>query len=152
MLDIKTIIVPIDFSRLSLSALEYAKNLAERVDATIHIIYVMDKNPPFIQSKSDESTKEEMLKSIERDSLCQLEDAVNQLGEDSLITVKKVLRSGIDYEEIVKYTMEVNGDLIVIATHGRTGVLHTLLGSVTEKVIRYSKCPVLVISPKDEEQ
>ena len=41
--------------------------------------------------------------------------------------------------------------MIVIATHGRTGIYHTLLGSVAEKVIRYSKCPVLVISPQEEE-
>ncbi|HEX2982385.1 MAG TPA: universal stress protein, partial [Ignavibacteriales bacterium] len=46
---------------------------------------------------------------------------------------------------------EAKADLIIIATHGRTGILHTLLGSVAEKVIRYSKCPVLVTTPSEED-
>ena len=57
------------------------------------------------------------------------------------------MRKGLDYIEINKYAEEKNIDLIVIATHGRTGLLHTLLGSVAEKVIRYAKRPVLVITP-----
>ena len=65
--------------------------------------------------------------------------------------IKPVIRKGIDYEEIISYSKENNIDLIVIATHGRTGVLHTLLGSVAEKVIRYSKKPVLVTTPSEKE-
>ena len=57
------------------------------------------------------------------------------------------IRKGIDYEEIIKYSKEKKIDIIVIATHGRTGLIHTLLGSVAEKVIRYSKIPVLVTTP-----
>jgi universal stress protein A len=71
--------------------------------------------------------------------------------DESDIKVTQTIRKGIDYEEIVSYSNEVVESLIVIATHGRTGALHTLLGSVAEKVIRYSKCPVLVIKPEDEQ-
>lgn len=57
------------------------------------------------------------------------------------------IKKGLDYQEIVKYTENKQMDIIVIATHGRTGLLHTLIGSVAEKVIRYSKIPVLVTTP-----
>ncbi len=57
------------------------------------------------------------------------------------------IKKGLDYQEIVKYTENKQMDIIVIATHGRTGLLHTLIGNVAEKVIRYSKIPVLVTTP-----
>ena len=63
------------------------------------------------------------------------------------VEIIPVIRKGIDYEEIIKYSVDKKIDIIVIATHGRTGILHTLLGSVAEKVIRYSKIPVLVTTP-----
>ena len=57
------------------------------------------------------------------------------------------IKKGLDYQEIVSYAENNKMDIIVIATHGRTGLLHTLIGSVAEKVIRYSKIPVLVTTP-----
>jgi len=66
------------------------------------------------------------------------------------IEIISAIRKGIDYEEIIKYSQEKKIDIIVIATHGRTGILHTLLGSVAEKVIRYSKIPVLVTTPGEK--
>jgi nucleotide-binding universal stress UspA family protein len=152
MFNLKNIIVPTDFSKLSASAFGYAKDLAETMDATIHLIYVLEKTPPFLTSRSTEVTEEEMMKSAEEKSRFQLKEIAEEVRDDSSIKIIEVLRKGIDYEEIIKYSKEVNSDMIVIATHGRTGVFHTLLGSVAEKVIRYSKCPVLVISPQEEEQ
>jgi nucleotide-binding universal stress UspA family protein len=73
----------------------------------------------------------------------------NKFSND--IQVKEVLLKGNDFEEIVEYSNNNDIDLIVIATHGRTGLLHTLLGSVAEKVIRYAKKPVLVITATKEE-
>ncbi|MCL6097381.1 MAG: universal stress protein [Bacteroidetes bacterium] len=70
-----------------------------------------------------------------------VDNEVNDLREDLPIKILPVLRRGMDYEEIVNYAKEVDAELIVIATHGRTGLLHNLLGSVAEKVIRYAKCP-----------
>lgn len=152
MLTIQKIIVPTDFSQLSQSAFNYAKDLAEQMNATIHLVYVLEKTPPFLAMKSLDVTEEEIMKSMEEQALKQLKMSAEKLKDDSSINVIEVLRKGIDYEEIVKYSKENNADLVVIATHGHTGILHTLLGSVAEKVIRYSKCPVLVISSKEEEQ
>ena len=100
---------------------------------------------------SRDITEEELMKSIKEKTQQKLKEVADEIKEDSSMKIVEIFRQGVDFEEIIKYSKEVNGDMIVIATHGRTGVFHTLLGSVAEKVIRYSKCPVLVISPQEEE-
>lgn len=152
MFNIKNIIVPTDFSKLSFSAFEYARDLAERMDATIHLIYVLEKTPPFLAVRSLDVSEEEVMKSMEEQAKKQLAETTAVIKEDSNIKIIEVFKKGIDYEEIVGYSKEISSDMIIIATHGRTGILHTLLGSVAEKVIRYAKCPVLVITPEEEEQ
>jgi nucleotide-binding universal stress UspA family protein len=151
MFDIKKILVPTDFSRISYSAFEYARDLAERMDSEIHIIHVMEKSPPLLSANKSGLTEEEVVRALEVEARKKLSEAASCLKEDSGILVKEVFRIGNDYEEIVNYAKEINSDIIIIATHGRTGILHTLMGSVAEKVIRFSKCPVLVISAKEEE-
>ncbi len=151
MFDIKKIIVPTDFSKLSFSALEYALDLAERMDATIHLTYVLEKTPPFLAIRSIDVSEEDVMRHMEEEAHKQLFKTASEFRMESNAKIIEVLRKGNDYEEIVNYSKEINCDLIVIATHGRTGVLHTLLGSVAEKVIRYAKCPVLVITPEEEE-
>jgi nucleotide-binding universal stress UspA family protein len=91
------------------------------------------------------------LDSIETETKKQMTETAEEIN-DSEIDIVQVIRNGTDYEEIVKYSNESNADLIVLATHGRTGVLHTVLGSIAEKVIRYTKRPVLVIHPEEEEE
>lgn len=151
MFNLKNIIVPTDFSKLSYSAFEYARDLAEMMGATIHLIHVLEKNPPFVSKRDTDISEEELMKSIKEKTQRQLNEIADEIKEESPIKIVEILRQGVDYEEIIRYSKEVHGDMIVIATHGRTGIFHTLLGSVAEKVIRYSKCPVLVISPQEEE-
>lgn len=151
MFSVKNIIVPTDFSKLSFSAFEYARDIAEKADAVVHLVYVLEKTPPFLAVRSLDVSEDEVMKSMEEEARKQLAETVSLLRNDSNIKVIEVCKKGNDYEEIVNYSKEINCDLIVIATHGRTGILHTLLGSVAEKVIRYAKCPVLVISPEEEE-
>lgn len=151
MFDIKTIVVPTDFSKISFSAFEYARNMAEKMNAEIHLIHVMEKNPPLLAGQYSGATEEEKLISMEKELRASLRETAGVLREESNVRITEVFRIGTDYEEIVSYSKEINSDLIVIATHGRTGIFHTLLGSVAEKVIRFSKCPVLVISPQEEE-
>ncbi len=125
--------------------------MAERMNAEIHLIHVMEKTPPPLSGQYSGKTEEEKLISMEKEFRSRLSETAETLSEDSNIRIVEVFRIGTDYEEIVNYSKEINSDLIVIATHGRTGIFHTLLGSVAEKVIRFSKCPVLVISPQEEE-
>ncbi len=150
MFDVKNIVVPTDFSKLSFNAAKYARDLAEKLNANIHLLYVMDKTLPFIGQKNGETSEESLIKIKEEQAFKQMMEIKEQLFEDLEDMVTCNLRKGMDYEEIVAFTQQVKGDLIVIATHGRTGILHSLLGSVAEKVIRYAKCPVLVINPTEE--
>ncbi len=151
MLNIKNIIVPTDFSKLSFSAFEYAKELAEKMDASIHLVYVLEKTPPFLAVRSLDVSEEEVMKTMEEQAHKQLADTAAVFRDETRVKIVEVCRKGIDYEEIVNYSKEIKSEMIVIATHGRTGILHTLLGSVAEKVIRFAKCPVLVITPEEEE-
>jgi nucleotide-binding universal stress UspA family protein len=151
MLNIKNIVVPTDFSELSLSAYNYAKDLAETMDAKIHLITVIDNHPPMLSKRNKTFSENARLDLIETETKKQMTEIAEEIN-DSEIDVVQVIRNGIDYEEIVKYSNESDADLIVLATHGRTGVLHTVLGSVAEKVIRYTKRPVLVIHPEEEEE
>lgn len=149
MFNIKNILVPTDFSSLSQSALEYARDLADNMNATIHILHVIDKNMPFIPGKQNLS-ETELTAALEADSEKQLSAFIEEVENDTDIKVNGVIKHGIDFEEITKYAIEVRAELIVIATHGRTGIMHSLLGSVAEKVIQHSKCPVLVIPAREE--
>jgi nucleotide-binding universal stress UspA family protein len=87
------------------------------------------------------------MRSLELAAVEKLEETTSNLRRTTTAKVYSAIRKGVDYEEIIAYATELNAELIVIATHGRTGVLHTLLGSVAEKIIRYSKIPVLVTTP-----
>lgn len=150
MFKIKNILLPTDLSTTSLSAADYAIELANQYKAKIHLLHVLEKTPPILVIRSLDLSQEKIIKSFEEEGRKSLENAVKKIkkGTNTEVEIEPVLRKGNDYEEIVKYSKEKKVDLIVIATHGRTGLLHTLLGSVAEKVIRYAKCPVLVITPQ----
>ena len=147
--NIKRILVPTDFSEISAQAFPYAEDLATQYGAEIHLIHVLEKNPPILLIRTFDMTTEGALEKIEGDARKLLEDFKKRFSSN--VKVKEVLLHGNDFEEIVNYAESNKIDLIVIATHGRTGLLHTLLGSVAEKVIRYSKIPVLVVTATKDE-
>jgi len=148
MFKIKNILLPTDFSKLSISVSDYAVDLAERNSAKLHILHVLEKKPPILTIRSLDLSEEKIIKTIEQDAKSNLDKVVEKVKKNKNIEIEAAIRKGIDYEEIIKYAEKLKIDLIVIATHGRTGILHTLLGSVAEKVIRYSKTPVFVCKPK----
>lgn len=149
MFKIKNILLPTDLSTTSLSTAEYAIELAVQYKAKIHLLHVLEKTPPILAIRSLDLSQEKILKSFEEEGKKSLDNAIRKIrkGGGENVEIEPVLKKGNDYEEIVRYSKDHKIDLIVIATHGRTGLLHTLLGSVAEKVIRYAKCPVLVITP-----
>ena len=155
MFNIKNILLPTDFSNISLSAASYAADIAKQYNAKIHLLYVLEKTPPVLAIRSLDLSEDKIIKSLEEEAKKSLNNTTEKVkknfgGEN--LTIESVLRKGLDYVEINKYSEEKNIDLIVIATHGRTGLLHTLLGSVAEKVIRFAKRPVLVITPSGKEK
>lgn len=147
MFKIKNILLPTDFSKTSLTASEYAVNLAKQYNAKLHVLHVLEKTPPILTIRSLDLSREKIIESIDADAQLRLDECIIKIQKNEALEIISAIRKGIDYEEIIKYSSEKKIDVIVIATHGRTGILHTLLGSVAEKVIRYSKIPVLVTTP-----
>ena len=145
MLTIKTILVPTDFSEASQAALEYAKGLAVAFGSSIHVVHVMEDLLAHAWSAevyvaSMPNLREEIEKEAHERLAAMLSD-----DERARFSVKTVVVAGSPFLEIVRYAKTNDIDLIVIGTHGRGPIAHMLLGSVAERVVRKSPCPVLTV-------
>ena len=139
---LKTIVVPIDFSPPSKNALRYAVRLAEQFGSVLRLVHVVEP-APFLGDLSDVG----LIRSdgeIARVAKVQLQ-ALAQDEIEELVPVYPEVRIGKPYNEIVAAAKVSSADLIVIATHGYTGLKHVLLGSTAERVVRHAPCPVLVV-------
>lgn len=142
---IRKILVPTDFSKLSMVALEYAEILLELQTPEIYLLHVLDKSTIRKEEKKKKGS-EKNFAAIEKVAMKQLSAIAGQyFTETNVITM--ALRKGDPSREIVKLAQEEKIDLIIISTHGRTGIAHVLMGSVAEKVVRYSPVPVLSVKP-----
>jgi nucleotide-binding universal stress UspA family protein len=142
MFTIKKILVTTDFSDFSIAALEYAFSLAMTHDASVHLLHVVDTRQwPTLRKSGKVSAA-----SLERTARASMQQFISEtVDEYSVVT--PVIRTGIPADEIAQYAREAQADLIVMATHGRTGLAHVLIGSIAEKVIRCSTVPVFVVKP-----
>lgn len=141
---INKILVPIDFSDYSKSALRYAVNFAKMFNSEIILIYVVEPviyppdfsmgqiAIPTVTTEFDERAKEELTKL-----------AKNEIP--STIKVSTLIKAGKPFIEIIDTAAEADVDLIIIATHGHSGVEQILFGSTAEKVVRKAPCPVLTL-------
>jgi len=141
---LKQILVPIDFSTCSRKALQYAIPFARQFGATLTLLNVVQSNyypgGEFSGGYDFARVEKELRESGERQlSRIVLEEV------DELVPVKTVVRVGQPVQEIVSAARELESDLILLSTHGRTGLKHVFLGSVTENVVRHATCPVLVV-------
>ncbi len=135
-------LVPLDFSEHAEKALDYAIELASKVPAhltLLHVIHTMPLGVTDMEASLPYSHFQEMEADIAQamDTYLQRVQAAKLQGE-----VKTV--HGVPFQEIVEHAKAGNVDLIIIGTHGRTGLRHVLLGSVAEKVVRLAPCSVLV--------
>ena len=141
------ILVPIDFSQYSDEILAYALAMARKFDASIDLIHVipnMDYFTPyesFMAAENIVAVQKGVEGEVERD----LEEVAQKLPG---ITVKRVIRTGVAFVEILDYVKSEGIDLIIMGTRGRGGLEHIIIGSVAEKVLRKSPCPVLTIRPQ----
>lgn len=148
MITFKRILCPVDFSDTSNHALEASIELAIKLGASLHLVHVY-QYPAFSMPESDLATPVDL--SLQEEYRKRLEQQLETLREsytDQELTVTASLLEGVPYIEIVRYAEESSSDLIVMGTHGRTGLAHMLLGSVTERVVRSSKIPVLSVPTK----
>jgi universal stress protein A len=134
------ILCPIDFDGNSLEALRMARGIAEQNKARLYVLHVVPPGDPMVVSarlfaeQSENHARAELLRISKTELL-----GVNH---------ETLLRFGHPAKEIIAGEAATNAELVVMATHGRTGVAHLILGSVAEKVVRESSCPVLTVRMK----
>ncbi len=148
MISMHKILFPTDLSDAAAEAQLYACSLAEQYDAELHILSVVQDvtlvspdptNPWVIPASSLEEVTASVAEALEK-----IPDPAWSAGKKLV----KSVRTGVPFLEIIRYAKELEIDLIVLGTHGRTGLVHVLLGSVAERVVRKSPCPVLTVHPK----
>lgn len=143
----KKVLFCTDFSENSNFAFEFALGIAQRNEGLLYILHVIPGNPH--QSFAEKYITREDLENIQKSNI--EEDLEIKYKEHYLkkmqngIKFEIVTKIGREYEEIIKFAEREKVDLIVVGTHGRTGLEHVFYGSVAENVIRYSPSPVLVI-------
>ena len=138
-----------DFSENSDHAFEYAYGIAKRDEGTLYILHVILTNPyqEYADIYLDSITSEKIQKDIEKElNRDYREHYVKKIEEG--VAFEIVTRSGREDEQIIKFAQEKHVDLIVIGTHGRTGIEHVFFGSVAEKTLRHSPFPVYIIPCK----
>ncbi len=141
-LRLRRVLFPTDFSEYSLKGLPYAVSLCREFGATLVLASVAEMPlilPELMPEVSD---------GIDSDQVAFATKNLEAMAQDlPSVESEVIVRSGHPPHEIVEVAAETNVDLIVIPTHGRSGILHAFLGSVAEKVTRMAPCPVLTLRP-----
>lgn len=138
------ILLPTDGSSGAEAAIEPTAALASETDATVHVLSAVDTRSLGIDVGSSVIIDE--LESVAEDAVATASDRLYEEGVD---VVKTAVTHGIPYRTILKAIEDNDVDLVVIGTHGRTGIDRYLLGSVTEKIVRTAPVPVLTVRPSD---
>jgi len=143
---LKSILVPIDFSADSAKALTYAVPFAKQFNAKIILLHVTQ-----VQFQATEfaytPVEEGRIMNCARDRMKSF--ATGRISPG--IRVEMEVRGGVAFDEITKTARELDVDLIVINTHGYTGLRHILMGSTAERVVRHAPCPVFVVREREHD-
>ena len=150
MLDFKKILVPTDFSAASRQAIPYARELARLHGGEVVLVHVIEvphyptlfEGTAMVVPPLDESLRAELNR--------QLEDIARTELRDQGVRARVVVRDGSPRHELCACARDERVDLLVIATHGYTGLRHVFLGSTTEQVVREAPCPVLTVRARAE--
>jgi len=135
------ILVPVDFSEHSQKALRYALAFAKQFDAEVTLVHIVEQMvypgdwmyPPLAVTDFATEKREQVIARL------------RTLDAGSGVKTKHVVRLGRAWQEVIEIARETKTDLIILATHGYTGIKHVLLGSVAEKIVRHAPCPVLSV-------
>jgi universal stress protein A len=145
----KNILVPTDFSKYSDAALKKAVDIAIQHDTKIYLLHVVDEQ--IVECVVDYCLDYAVVEKLKKDSLKGAKEKLKKEA-DAIIKSKKIkvvfdVKNGVPSEVILSEQKAKKIDLIVIASHGKTGILKQLMGSVADKVVKGSKCPVIVVKP-----
>lgn len=146
------ILAPTDFSDDSKLALGYAVELAQKFSAEIVVVHVDQALAPVMVSELNPGLDVNTMNRIAEEqrllALRELDQTTARLREQGL-KARSLMRVGAPFLEIINSATSENADLIVMGTHGRSGLAHVLMGSVAERVVRKAPCPVLTIRHPD---
>lgn len=145
----KKVLFCTDFSENSDYAFEFAYGIAKRDEGLLYILHVVPENPhqAFATTMITTEQMEKIEKAIEEDLNSNYQERYKKKIENG-VRYEIVTRSGREDEEILRFAKDEAADIIVVGTHGRTGIEHVFFGSVAEKVLRRSPFPVFVIPCK----
>lgn len=142
--NLKKILVPVDFSDCSNKALVYAAALAKQFGAELTLMNVVQTFPLPPEMISLETNAQAIQYGMKELEVLRL-----AIGDAAPCDVS--LRTGVPHAEIILAAKELGSDLIILSTHGHTGVTRVILGSTAERVVRHAPCPVLVVRQKEHE-
>ncbi|MCC7424009.1 MAG: universal stress protein [Planctomycetaceae bacterium] len=147
MIQLQRILLPTDFSEFAASATRYACAFAEKFEAELHLLHVLETHviatPDLAMGMAFPSYVEESRAAATK----KLQEALDPSWAAQR-KIHRTLGEGSPLVTIVRYAREHDIDLIVLGTHGRTGLSHVLMGSVAENVVRKAPCPVLTVRPE----
>ncbi|WP_255192144.1 universal stress protein [Natronobeatus ordinarius] len=135
------VLIPTDGSEGTQRAIKHAVALALELEATVHALSVVE---------STGATKRDQLRADPEAEARDALEPVTEAADGADLEVTSTIREGVPAEEILAYASENDVDMIVMATHGRTGLDHVLMGSVAEQVVRNSTVPVVTVRPTEE--
>ncbi len=141
---LRKILVPIDFSDYSKKALHYAVPFARQFNAKIYLLYVVE---PTIYP-ADFSFGQIGMPNVENELRTKGEQELQELIKNEIknaVPSEALVKVGLPFVEVVSFAKDEKIELIIVATHGHSGVEHVLFGSTAEKIVRKAPCPVLVV-------
>lgn len=139
----RRIVCPTDFSAPAHKAARYATDLAKSCGAELILLHVVGEIAYPMRSLGTVTAFPNLQEELRKRAADELEEARKSLGEG--VSIRTEMRDGEIHEQVLDSAKENKADLIVIGTHGHTGIKHMLLGSTAEKVVRLSECPVLTV-------
>lgn len=145
---LQRVLVPVDFSAPAAKALEYARAFAAQFQARLLLLHVVELS--YVGTGLGEMEAPLLEAELRQNAAQQLERLLAGLGTDGA-ALRTELRLGRPWQEICAAAKEQQVDLIVLGTHGYTGLKHVVLGSTAERVVRYAPCPVLVVREREHE-
>lgn len=146
MLEIKKILVAVDFSEVSPIVAKWAKDFAKKLGAKIYLIYVLEDLTGLESIYVDQKTLMNLEKELRNGAIKSMEEFVKNYFSD-FENLDTLIKSGDVVEKIIEAASENKVDLIVIGTHGRKGLDRILFGSVAEGVVKNSPIPVVTLNP-----
>jgi nucleotide-binding universal stress UspA family protein len=147
---IRSILVPVDFSKSAWRALEYASSLASRYGAVVDVLHVWSVPqfmPPDMLGIAG-SHASELVGVVQGNAETELKRLAEEAARDGISIRRTRAEPGIPSQVILDAAKQDGYDLIVMGTQGRSGLAHVLLGSVAERVVRYAECPVMTVREK----